>query len=276
MRIDMHTHAFADKIARHALDSLMSHMAAEYFTKFDGRLPSLVSQLKSHGFDRAVLCQIATKPEHFTPIVAWSKAILAGDFGPDAARMVIPLPSVHPDDPDRYARIAAVARAGFKGVKLHPYFQRFTLDAPGMIDYFKTVADCGLFAEVHCGYDAGFPFEEICGPRRVARVIEAVPHLRFMVTHFGGWQAWDEASRILVGQPIDIEISMSVGMCEPALLREMLMRHPQDHLYFGSDWPWSDHAKVLPFLGECGLPADRMEALMGGNAARWLGLEGGS
>ncbi|MBR3086905.1 MAG: amidohydrolase family protein [Kiritimatiellae bacterium] len=276
MRIDMHTHAFADGIARHALDSLMSHMAAEYFTKFDGRLSTLVSQLRAHGFDRAVLCQIATKPEHFVPIMAWSKAILAGEFGEDAARMIIPLPSVHPADPERHARLAEVARCGFKGVKLHPYFQHFTLDSPDMLDYFRAVADAGLFAEVHCGYDAGFPFEEICGPRRVARVIGEVPSLRFMVTHLGGWQDWDEAARILIGQPIDIEMSMTVGMCEPSLLRDMLMRHPGDRIYFGSDWPWSDHAKILPFLAGCGLPQSRMEALMGGNAERWLGIAGGA
>ncbi|MBR4611813.1 MAG: amidohydrolase family protein [Kiritimatiellae bacterium] len=271
-RIDIHTHAFADKIASHALESIMSHMPEKYWTHFDGRLATLVSQLKAHSFDHAVLCQIATKPEHFAPIMAWSSAIRDGAFGEDAARMIFPLPSVHPTDPDYVSRLGEVAKAGFKGVKLHPYFQRFILDDPHVLDYFRAVRDAGLFVEVHDGFDIGFPFDDFCGPRRILNVIENVPGLRFMVTHFGGWLAWEEASRILIGQPIDIEISMAIGFCEPAKIKEMLLRHPEDRLYFGSDWPWSDYDVTLPFLEECGLPPSRMAALMGGNAARWLGL----
>lgn len=270
MKIDMHTHAFPDKIAAHAMESIMAPMPKEYWSPFDGRLETLVSQLRANGFGRAVLCQIATKPEHFRPILEWSRAIRGGAFGEDAARMLVPLPSVHPDDPDRCERLAAVAREGFRGVKLHPFFQRFTLDSAGMIDYFKCVRDCGLFAEVHTGFDIGFPFEDLCGPRRVVRVLEQVPGLRFMVTHFGGWLDWDEASAAIIGQPIDVEISMSIGFCPPERIREMLLRHPADRLYFGSDWPWSDYGKTLPFLAGLGLPEARMEALMGGNAARWL------
>lgn len=270
MRIDMHTHAFADRIAERALSSIMSNMPKEHWTKYDGRLSTLVEQLKQHGFDRAVLCQIATKPEHFEPIMEWSKAIRGGVFGEDAARMLEPLPSVHPDDPERFRRISDVAKAGFKGVKLHPFFQKFTLDSPQLLDYYRAVRDAGIFIEIHAGFDIGFPFEDLCGPERVANVIEKVPGLRFMVTHFGGWLDWDRVSSILIGAPVDIEISMSIGFCPEEQLKDMLLRHPAEHLYFGSDWPWSDYDKTLPFIEKCGLPHSRFEALMGGNAKRWL------
>jgi predicted TIM-barrel fold metal-dependent hydrolase len=271
MKIDMHSHAFADRIAAKALASIMSHMPAKYRTSYDGRLSTLMGELKAHDFDKAVLCQIATKPAQYGPILDWCQAIRRGDFGEDAAKTIVPLPSVHPDDPDRDAHLAEIARLGFKGVKLHPYFQRFTLDAPHLIDYFKSVRDNGLFAISHTGFDIGFPYDDLCGPRRVAHLLEAVPGLRFMVTHFGGWLDWEEASRILIGAPIDIEISMAIGFCKPDLFREMLLRHPQDRLYFGSDWPWSRYDETLPFLDSCPLPPARREALMGGNAARFLG-----
>ena len=272
MRIDMHTHAFADKIAARALEAIMAPMPAQYRTVYDGRLATLVSQLKANNFDKAVLCQIATKPAQYAPILEWSQAIRRGDLGAEAASMIIPIPSVHPADPDREARIAEVAKLGFKGVKLHPYFQRFTLDTPDLLDYFRIVRDNGLFVISHIGYDIGFPFEDVCGPSRVAHVLEAVPGLRMMIAHFGGWLDWKEASRILIGAPVDIEISMAIGFCEPDLFNDMLRRHPQDRLYFGSDWPWSRYDVTLPFLASCGLDPVRMEALMGGNAARWLGL----
>lgn len=274
MRIDMHTHAFPDKIAAKALEAIMAPMPPKYYTKYDGRLATLVAELKAHGFDKALLCQIATKPAQYGPILEWSQAIRRGDFGETAAETMIPVPSVHPGDPDRAAHLAEVARLGFKGVKLHPFFQRFTLDTPDMLDYFKAVRDNGLFVISHIGYDIGFPFDDLCGPRRVAHVLEAVPGLRMMVSHFGGWLDWEEASRILIGAPVDIEISMAIGFCAPELFKDMLVRHPQDRLYFGSDWPWSRYDVTLPFLDSCGLDPARMEALMGGNAARWLGIAG--
>ena len=64
---------------------------------------------------------------------------------------------------------------------------------------------------------------------------------------------------------------MAIGFCAPELFKDMLVRHPQDRLYFGSDWPWSRYDVTLPFLDACGLDPARKEALMGGNAARWLG-----
>ncbi len=273
MRIDMHTHAFADKIAARALETIMAPMPPQYRTPYDGRLATLLSQLKANNFDKAVLCQIATKPPQYGPILDWSQAIRRGDFGETAAETFIPIPSVHPDDPDRVAHLAEVAKLGFKGVKLHPYFQRFTLDTPDMLDYFRAVRDNGLFVISHIGYDIGFPFEDVCGPRRVVHVLEAVPDLRLMVSHFGGWLDWEEASRVLIGAPVDIEISMAIGFCAPELFKEMLFRHPADRLYFGSDWPWSQYGVTLPFLDSCGLDPARKEALMGGNAARWLGIE---
>ena len=272
MKIDMHTHAFADAIVERAMAALKANIPPDFHTPYDGRLPSLVRELKSHGFDHAVLCQIATKPSQFAPILEWSRAIRDGRLGEDAARMILPLPSVHPADPDLEAHVREIAREGFKGIKLHPYYQGFVLDDPVPLDLFRMARDNGLFVEIHAGFDIGFPFEDVCGPRRTMRVVESVPGLRLMISHFGGWRAWEEADEVLVGTPVDLEISMSVGWCDPALLRSMLLRHPADRLYFGSDWPWSEYDKTLPFLGSLGLPAERLAALMGGNAARFLGL----
>ena len=77
MRIDMHTHAFPDKIAARALEAIMAPMPPKYCTKYDGRLATLLSQLKANDFDKAVLCQIATKPAQYGPILEWSQATSA-------------------------------------------------------------------------------------------------------------------------------------------------------------------------------------------------------
>jgi predicted TIM-barrel fold metal-dependent hydrolase len=130
----------------------------------------------------------------------------------------------------------------------------------------------GLVVVCHTGYDVSFPHDRICDAARVRRLLDALPDLKFVASHLGGWMDWDEAERLLIGQPIDIEISLSPNYLPPGRLRELLLRHPADRLHFGSDWPWTRHGEQVARLEALQLPADRMQALMGGNSARLLGL----
>ena len=274
IRIDMHAHAFADGLAPRAIAALNARVPADLRTPYDGRLSSLVFELKSHGFDKAMLCQIATKPAQFKPILEWSRAVRDGVFGEDAAMMLSPLPSVHPEDPDVHAHIAQVGNEGFLGLKLHPYYQEFVIDSPKMLDYFRAVRDTGMFITVHTGRDSGFPPMDLCGPKRVLNVLEKVTGLRMLVTHFGGWLDWEEADKYLVGTDADLEISMTALQCDDALFRRMIDKHPAEHLFFGSDWPWSNYDKVLPYLEGLGLSGERMRLLMGEAAGKFLDLRG--
>jgi predicted TIM-barrel fold metal-dependent hydrolase len=274
MRIDLHAHAFADTIAERAMTALMAAMPTGYRSE-DGRLGTLADQLTACCFDAAAICSIATKPSQFDVIRKWSEAIRNGAFGEAAARLAIPLLSVHPEDPERYQHIEQTARAGFKGIKLHPYYQGFALDSPAAIDLLDCARRNGLVVVCHVGFDIAFPRERLCDPVRVRRLLDALPDLKFVASHLGGWMDWDESERLLIGQPIDIEISMSLDYLPPGRVRDLLLRHPADRLYFGSDWPWSRHDEQLARLEALQLPADRMRALMGGNAARLLGLSPG-
>ena len=271
MRIDLHAHAFADKIAERAMTALMADMPPGYQAE-DGRLGTLAAQLTASGFDAAVICSIATKPSQFDIILKWSEAIRNGAFGEAAARLAIPLLSVHPEDPERYQHIEQTARAGFKGIKLHPYYQGFALDSPTAIDLLDCARQNGLVVVCHAGFDIAFPRERRCDPLRIRRLLDALPDLKFVASHLGGWMDWDEAERLLIGQPIDIEISMSLDYLASDRVRAMFLRHPADRLHFGSDWPWTRHDEELARLEALQLPTDRMQALMGGNAARLLGL----
>lgn len=272
MRIDIHAHAFADAIAERAMHALTAKMPPDYECS-DGRLGTLLSELERLGFDAAVLCSIATKPAQFDVIMKWSDAIRQGVFGEAAARRIMPFLSVHPRDPDRFRRVEQTARAGFKGLKIHPYYQECLLDAPEMIELLRCAQRNDLVVMSHVGFDIAFPRDRICDPARVLRVLDAVPGLKLIASHFGGWQDWDEAERLLIGQPVDLDISMTRGHLEPARMREMLLRHPPGHLHFGSDWPWSSQAGDLALIDSFNLPPDRLEALMGANSARLLGLD---
>lgn len=272
MRIDFHTHAFADAIAAKAMATLQAELPPGIEACADGRLGTLVAQLAEHGMDAAVVCSIATRPSQFEPILQWSQAIRDGAFGAETARRIVPFVSVHPADPDAYSRIARAAAAGFLGLKIHPYYQRFVLDAPATLDYLRCARDHNLIVVSHTGFDIAFPRERICDPARIERVVETLPDLRFVATHLGAWEDWDEVERRLLGRALDLEISFAFDYLADDRIRAMLLRHPAGRLLFGSDWPWNSHGAVLPRLAALGLDEPRLAALMGGNAARLLGL----
>ncbi len=272
MRIDFHTHAFAETIAAKAMATLEAELPPGVKAFFDGRLGTLVGQLAEHDIDAAVLCSIATRPNQFEPIMRWSRDIRNGVFGAEAARRIVPFLSVHPADPEARKHIAQAAAAGFLGLKIHPYYQQFVLDAPETLDYLRCARDNNLIVVSHTGFDIAFPRERICDPARIARVVGTLPDLRFVATHLGAWEDWDEAERHLIGLPLYIEISYAFDYLADERIRSMLLRHPAERLLFGSDWPWNSHAAALPRVAALGLEPSRLAALMGGNAARLLGL----
>ena len=276
MTIDFHAHAFPEALAERAMAALNARVGEERFRSCgDGRVASLLSALDAAGLDAAVVCSIATKPKQWRSILDWSLSIRDGAFGGEAARRIVPLASVHPADPDAAAHLAEVAKAGFPGVKLHPYYQEFAFDSPVALAFLRAARDEGLFVVTHAGYDVAFAHEPLCEPARIRRAVEAVPGLDLVAAHLGGWSDWDAVERELLGLPgLYLETSFAPYMLGAVRMGSMLRRHPADHVLFGTDWPWRPHGFDLDVIRS--LPdSDGWKAgLLGGNAERLLARHG--
>lgn len=261
--VDAHTHAFADAIAARAIKQLqrMGNINA----RLDGSIAALLASMDASGIETSVVLTIATKPEQTAVIFDWCKRI--------ATPRIIPFASVHPADAAAEGWIERIADAGLRGIKLHPYYQAFDLIEPRCLALYRRIATRGLVLMVHTGFDIAFPRERVADAARVRRVLEAVPDLKLVVTHLGGWGDWDEAERLLIGLPVYLEISMSSALLPLDRLREILMRHPMNRLMFGTDSPWADQFEDLARVRALDLPDDRLTALLGGNAVRLLSGE---
>lgn len=262
MITDFHTHAFPDTLAPHAIRTLEAE-THEVKARLDGTLGALVGSMDRAGIARSVVCSIATKPEQFPRILEWSASI--------ASPRIAPFPSVHPDDPLALERIDAIAGAGFKGVKLHPYYQRFNVDEERLMPLYRRMAERGLILVCHSGFDIAFPRLLRATPRQTLRVAEAVPELTLVATHLGAWEDWDDVERFLLGRPLFLEISFSLEMLPPERARSLLLRHPPEFLLFGTDSPWQDQSEALARLRGLRLDPALEGALLEGNAARLLG-----
>lgn len=259
MITDVHTHAFPDSLAERAIRTLEADSKGVKAC-LNGTVQDLLRSMDRAGIARSVICSIATKPDQFDKILRWSDAI--------RSERLMPLPSIHPDDPLAVDRVRQTASEGFAGIKMHPYYQAFDLDEEKVMPIYEAIADCGLVLVMHTGFDIAFPRVRRADAHRILRVINRFPQLIFMATHLGGWDDWDVVEQNLIGQPVWIEISFALGWAPPETIKRLLEKHPSDRLLFGSDSPWQDQACTLEKLKDIGLSPAREKAILSTNALR--------
>lgn len=272
MTIDVHAHVFPQSIAARALATLTAQANYTVQPVGDGTHHALIDQMMAAQIDRAVVCPIATKPALFDGILAQASALQVGAFGPQATTMLIPFASVHPADPLWQRHLQAVAAAHIRGVKLHPYYQPCTIDSPTMLDYFRCCRDLDLVVQCHCGFDIGFPREDLCGPARVANVVKAVPRIKLIAAHLGGWHTWEAVATHLLGHDVYLDTAILPQDLHAPSAHRILCEHRADRLLFGTDWPWLDHPTAKNFIHSAVADAPKRAAIFGLNAAALLGL----
>ena len=258
--IDFHTHAFPDALATRAIAQLEHGGGVKAF--HDGRIASLLSSMDQAGIATSVVCSIATKPEQFRPILEWSRAI--------ASPRIVPLPSIHPAAADPIGQAEEVAAAGFAGIKIHPYYQAFDLDEARVLPLYRACERLGLIVVAHTGFDFAFPRDRKGDPTKILNVLSQVPDLRFVATHLGAWDDWDEVEAKLIGQPISLDLSLSLELLGAERAAAMLSAHPQDRILFGTDSPWASQAETLVQVRALNLSPEREQGLLRDNAADLL------
>jgi predicted TIM-barrel fold metal-dependent hydrolase len=260
--IDFHTHAFPDAVAEKAIPALEAEADVKAF--HDGTLTSLLSSMDRAGIEKSVICSIATKPSQFEPILEWSRAI--------ASSRIIPFASLHPEDPDLPQRVREVKAAGLKGIKMHPYYQHFSFNEPRLFPLYEAISAAGLVFISHTGFDIAFPHDRIVDPVKISAVVKMFPDLKVVATHLGAWQDWDEVEKHLIGKPVYLDISYTLGVLGDDQITSLLQRHPQDYLLFGSDSPWDDQKRALDHFLSLPLKDTLKEKMLFKNATRLLAL----
>ena len=258
--IDFHTHAFPDRIAEKTVEKVAS--LGDVVPSLDGKLSSLLDSMDRHGIERSVLCSIATKPSQFENIMKWSRSFASDRF--------VMFPSVHPDDPLALEHISAVAAEGFKGLKLHPYYQNFVLDDERIFPLYEKIEECGLILLFHAGYDVGYPRERVANPVRIVRVAEMFPSLKIVAAHMGGWGDWDNVEKYMVGKHIYFDTSFAVRLCGKEQAARIIKAHLPEYLLFGTDSPWTDQGEEIDMINDLDIDDALKEQILWGNARKLL------
>lgn len=258
--IDFHTHAFPDEIAERAIKKLEENSKVK--AVLNGTLDDLLRSMDKNHITKSVICNIATRPEQFNSILKWSDKIRSD--------RIIPLPSIHPEDKNLKEHIRLIKKEGFYGIKMHPFYQDFAIDDEKVYPIYEALIENDLLIVMHCGYDIAFPEWNIASPSRIMNVINHFPKLKFVATHLGAWKQWDEVEKLMIGKPIYMEISFSFGWIPDEKIKELILKHPENYILFGTDSPWADQGKEIENLKKLGLSEELLDKIYYINAENLL------
>jgi predicted TIM-barrel fold metal-dependent hydrolase len=258
--IDFHAHAFPDQVAAGAIPFLEEE--GNVTAQHDGRIDSLLKLMDRDGVAKSVICSIATRPAQFEAILEWSKQV--------RSERIIPFPSVHPQDPDILEHITQIHQEGFKGIKMHPYYQGFFLDTEKMFPAYERIRKLGLILVMHTGFDIAFPRIRRCDPRQILNVATLFPGLKMVTTHLGAWQQWTEVEEMLAGRKIYMDISYTLGQIDPRIARRIILMHPAEYIVFGTDSPWAGARETYSRLKGLELGSEREEMILRKNGLALL------
>lgn len=227
---DSHAHIYPDGIAAKAAKSI-----AEFYDipiLGDGRLSTLLSRGREAGITRHLVHSVGVTPDRVPSVNDYLMRTVAQY--PDA---LIGFGTLHPDVPDVRAELKRIRAGGLRGIKVHPDIQRFLLDSDASVAMFRAVADMGLPVLSHMG-DTRYPYSQ---PARMAAVLKAVPGLKVICAHLGGWSVWDEGWKLLADQPgVWVDTSSSLYALAPETAVGIIRRYGADRVFFGTDYPMWD------------------------------------
>jgi predicted TIM-barrel fold metal-dependent hydrolase len=159
----------------------------------------------------------------------------------------------------------AVSELGFRGVKLHP---TTTLAHPAdepTVALLQQAAKLGVPVLFHCGDD---PYTT---PQAIAAGARQAPDTAVVLGHMGGYFHVDDAIA-MAERHRNLYLETS-AMPYPRKIAEAVQRVGAERVVFGSDGPGCNPALEVEKVRMLGLDRDAEDLVLGGTAARLLGLE---
>ncbi len=271
MVIDFHTHFYPNAIAERAVRSLEinSHGVAKAFTS--GTRDALLSSMREAGIDISVVLPVSTKPSQFDTInrVAEETSAMKG---------LISFGGIHPDNEDIPGKMKYLKSRGFKGIKIHPDYQRTHIDDERYIVIISEAVKNDMIVVTHAGVDPAFLDEVMCTPQRSVRMLDKVQEItgvddpKIVFAHTGGIALYEDVLKYLAGRNCYFDTAYTLGAEKLEITKEIIEKHGTDRILFASDTPWSQQQNDINRLSELGLSIDEYEKISWKNASNLLGL----
>jgi hypothetical protein len=285
MLMDCHTHAFADEdlqVLSERLTFLDASLPEQSPHKWQihggGGLAHLDASQAAAGHDRYVLLPVTGKKERVGELNRWAAA--AADDHP----RLIPFGTLHPKGRVE-EDLAELVALGIKGVKLHPFIQRFSLDEPETGRCLSLIAEAGLpllldtlfiegllKAKPHLDWVVQMMGFKGCAAPEVAAVATAHPSLRLVAAHMGSLYGWGQVGPLIELPNVYFDMSYVMGLLPEDELVRLIRAKGPDKVLYGTDAPWRDPVVFRAWFESLPLSPGEREQVGGGTLVELLGL----
>ena len=168
----------------------------------------------------------------------------------------------------------AVPLSGFRGIKIHPSFNKVSAEDARYDAVWKFASDHDLPIVSHTWSVSSYnPAQALSTPEKFEGYVRTYPHVRFVLAHSGGRGAGRlEAVRLAKLYPnvyMDFGGDIYCYRYFETVAREGIL----DRVMFGSDYPWIDARSHLTRVYLADIPAAAKRAIFRDNAVKVYGLE---
>lgn len=293
--VDVHTHVFPLAVRERREALVASEPAfAEIYANPEatmGTAGELLQEMDRAGVERAVICNFAWHDDalieetneyilgaahaskgRLIPFVSVSVTGAARHGGPDVEE------AVGERKRDARTKIRQLASDGARGIgELRPESSGYNLansDESDLLNWAASAFDLALLIHAsepvghHYAGKRGGPLDAIVGFAQQAQAVTVI------AAHWGGglpfYALMPEVRAALSN--VYFDTAASHLLYEPAMYRRVLDVIGAEKVLWGSDWPLTSQVKALERTRDAGLSDGELDAVLGRNAERVLGL----
>ena len=260
--IDAHAHIYPEKIAAKATSTI------GVFYDIEMEMPAgtperLLQDGRAAGISRFVVHSVATTAHQVRSINDFIKREL--DLHPEFIGFI----TLHQDlsEEEVFAEVDWAVENGFRGIKLHPDFQKFNIDDPTAEKFYRA-AEGRLPILLHMGDDR----YEYSKPYRLVNIAKRYPKVNFIAAHFGGYRCWDDAPIYKGLDNVYFDTCSSLPFISAERASELIDTFGADRFFFATDFPMWDAVGELERFNKIPLSDKEREQIFSGNIKRLLGL----
>ena len=177
------------------------------------------------------------------------------------------------------AEIERCAAAGLKGIgELHPDCQGYDItDYAEMAPMMDAAKELGLPVLIHTSEPVGhqYPGKGMTTPDRVYRLIRNFPDSAIVCAHWGGGLPFYGLMPEVPAELSNVYFDTAVSpfLYKPAIFDVVSGIIGADKILYATDYPLIQHRRVIRQVEQSSLDPGSKANILGGNAARLLGLE---
>ncbi len=259
--IDCHCHIYPDRIADKAVEGISRFY--DLPMAYDGRSATLKAEGDKIGVCHNLIFSVATTPHQVNSINSF-----IADCVREGEGRYTGLGSLHPDSDDIKGDIRHIKELGFKGIKLHPDFQKFRIDDEKL---FTIYSECE--GELPLLLHTGDKRYDYSNPQRMSNVLKKFPKLTVIGAHFGGWSLWEEAADMLsVYDNFYVDTSSSFHWLKKDTAEKLIRKYGADKVLFGSDFPMWSYEKEFEYFSSLDLTENEREKILFRNAVKLFNI----